>query len=170
MARRQCSSRSLGQKTNCHVGVDEFLRFGGDFRSAGAMARKEAPVPPKAGTMPAYGSLRLCDQQAAHSTRQSYFDDTQGTNGGFLRDVCAARLIRVPGRRSVTLKSQISRFSRPFSQVIDCEEYGGIEEVQARQRVLFRSRVAPARLSATIPSAGCPNHRDKYTRPGRRSR
>ena len=44
---------------------DEFLNFRGDFRSAGAMARKEAPVPLEPGTMPAHDRLRLYDQQDA---------------------------------------------------------------------------------------------------------
>jgi len=42
---------------------NEFLKCRGDFRPAGAMARKEAPVPPEPGAMPGHDRLRLHDDQ-----------------------------------------------------------------------------------------------------------
>ena len=46
-------------------GSDEMAKLGGDFRSAGTMRRKEAPVPAEPGAVPADDGLRLHDHQHA---------------------------------------------------------------------------------------------------------
>ena len=44
-------------------------KLGGDFRSAGTTPRKEAPVPPEPGAMPADDGLRLHDHQRTRPFR-----------------------------------------------------------------------------------------------------
>jgi hypothetical protein len=55
---------SPGRILRCHQ-PNESLKLCRDFRPAGPRARKEAPVPPEAGAMPAHDGLRLYDQQRA---------------------------------------------------------------------------------------------------------
>ena len=73
-------------------GSDEIAKLGGDFRSAGTVARKKAPVPAEPGAMPAHDGLRLHDHQHARpfgppSRRPSQNRRSHGLNWGrgFLR-------------------------------------------------------------------------------------
>ena len=50
-------------------GADEIAKLRGDFRSAAATARKEAPVPAETSAMPAHDGLRLHDHQHVRSFR-----------------------------------------------------------------------------------------------------